>query len=149
MTSTIPGHQHLPWTVVYRLMALPLAVGLLGVAGCASGTGTAKDYRYELWTGDTSGTQVGSDKNPNVAIAATETEYSVTWDAGDHGLTSADVKASDFGAAYRAYRTAGSINVRVDYITLEIEYTVPPPTALFKGRGPAATNISPFCWIAR
>ena len=41
MTSTIPGHQHLPLTVAYRLMALPLAVGLLAVAGCASGSATA------------------------------------------------------------------------------------------------------------
>ena len=41
MISMIPGHQHLPLTVAYRLMALPLAMGLLGVVGCASGSATS------------------------------------------------------------------------------------------------------------
>ena len=38
MTSTIPAHQRTPMTVAYRFLALPLAVGLLGIAGCASGS---------------------------------------------------------------------------------------------------------------
>ena len=41
MISTIPAHQRTPLTVAYRFLALPLAVGLLGVTGCASGSANA------------------------------------------------------------------------------------------------------------
>ena len=38
MTSMLPAHQRASWTVVYRFLALSLAVALLGMAGCASGS---------------------------------------------------------------------------------------------------------------
>ena len=38
MTSMLPAHRPASWTVVYRFLALPVAVGLLGMAGCASGS---------------------------------------------------------------------------------------------------------------
>ena len=38
MTYTLPAHRRTPWTVAYRFLALPVTVGLLGVAGCASGS---------------------------------------------------------------------------------------------------------------
>jgi hypothetical protein len=41
MIYTIPAHQRTRWTTAYRLSALPLAVGLLGMAGCASGSATS------------------------------------------------------------------------------------------------------------
>ena len=41
MTSTHKAQQRTSWTVVYRCLALPLAVGLLGMAGCASGSASS------------------------------------------------------------------------------------------------------------
>jgi hypothetical protein len=41
MTSMLPAHQRVSWTVVYRFLGLPLAVGLLGTAGCASGSASS------------------------------------------------------------------------------------------------------------
>ena len=38
MTCKLPAHQRTPWTVAYHFLALPLAVGVLGLAGCASGS---------------------------------------------------------------------------------------------------------------
>ena len=38
MTRTLRAHQRTSWTVVYRFLALLLAVGLLSMAGCASGS---------------------------------------------------------------------------------------------------------------
>ena len=38
MTSMLPAHQRASWTVVYRFLAPSLAVALLGMAGCASGS---------------------------------------------------------------------------------------------------------------
>ena len=38
MTSMLPAHRCASWTVVYRFLALSLAVALLGMAGCASGS---------------------------------------------------------------------------------------------------------------
>ena len=40
MTSLLP-HQRTPWTALYHFLALPLAAGLIGTAGCASGSATA------------------------------------------------------------------------------------------------------------
>ena len=41
MTSTLSAHARTSWTAVYRFFALPFVVGVLGVTGCASGSGTA------------------------------------------------------------------------------------------------------------
>ena len=41
MTCTLPAHQHTPWTVAYRFLPLPLAAGLLAMAGCASGSASS------------------------------------------------------------------------------------------------------------
>jgi len=38
MTCKLPAHQRTPRIVAYRFLALPLATGVLGVAGCASGS---------------------------------------------------------------------------------------------------------------
>ena len=38
MTCKLPAHQRTPWTVAYHFLALPLAAGVLGLAGCASGS---------------------------------------------------------------------------------------------------------------
>ena len=38
MTCKLPAHQRTPWTVAYHFLALPLAAGVFGVAGCASGS---------------------------------------------------------------------------------------------------------------
>ena len=38
MTCKLPAHPRTPWTVAYHFLALPLAVGVLGLAGCASGS---------------------------------------------------------------------------------------------------------------
>ena len=41
MTCTLPAHQHTPWMVAYRFLALALAAGLLAMAGCASGSASS------------------------------------------------------------------------------------------------------------
>ncbi len=41
MTSTFPAHRRTPWAVAYRFLALPLVMGLLTIAGCASGSATS------------------------------------------------------------------------------------------------------------
>jgi hypothetical protein len=40
MTTTLSAHPRTSWKVVYRFLALPLAVGVLGIAGCVSGSAT-------------------------------------------------------------------------------------------------------------
>ena len=59
MTCTLPAHQRTSWTAASRFLALPLAAGLLGMAGCASGSATS---------GTASGTA-----SPTLARAAAET----------------------------------------------------------------------------
>lgn len=41
MTCLLPTHQRTPRTVTCRFLALPLVAGLLGMAGCASGSGSS------------------------------------------------------------------------------------------------------------
>ncbi|MCH7857377.1 MAG: hypothetical protein IIB37_11550 [Gemmatimonadetes bacterium] len=41
MTCTLPAHRPTPWTIVHRFLALPFVMGLLAMAGCASGSATA------------------------------------------------------------------------------------------------------------
>ena len=41
MISRLSMHHRTSWTAAYRFSALPLAAGLLGIAGCASGSGTS------------------------------------------------------------------------------------------------------------
>ena len=42
MTSTLSAHPRTSWTAVYRFLAFPLAAGLLGIAGCASGSASSR-----------------------------------------------------------------------------------------------------------
>ena len=60
MTSKLSAYVRTSWTVVYRFFALPLAVGVLGVTGCASGSATA-------------GTATAGTATPTLARAAVET----------------------------------------------------------------------------
>jgi hypothetical protein len=41
MIRMFPAHQRTSWTGAYRFVALPLAVGLIGMSGCASGSASS------------------------------------------------------------------------------------------------------------
>jgi hypothetical protein len=41
MTYTLPAHRHTPQRGVYRFLALPFTVGLIAMAGCASGSASS------------------------------------------------------------------------------------------------------------
>jgi hypothetical protein len=66
-----------------------------------------------------------------VALTTTNTTVITKGSASDlwgNALTAAWVKDPDFGVALGILATAANADVFIDYVTLEIDYTAPPPT---------------------